>query len=344
MSSSRVFRVVRPLPSVALAFALALPSAVRAADAPPTAPPAAPTAPAAPAAPSPQEPPAKFTGPFSDLLVGSWSIAGKAGGHEMKGVSTWARAADGVVLVEELRTGEGEHAFFGLGVTTLASDGKTVTSTWFDTEGVGGAWVFTGTLADDGWDLEGELGGGKVNISFHKLGETVVSRMSAGGQTLYEITYTKAATAPGDLGAHATKAVKHPFMDAMVGTFDGVGAMDMGGQKLEYKAVPTWRPACGGTVIVADIDMDTGPIGKDRSFAVAQLDPATKVMKLWVWSPSRPPGRMSGPLTDTTWEGTSLTPTPSGDFKLKMTKTETGFSAELDMGGSKGTETHTRRK
>jgi hypothetical protein len=97
-------------------------------------------------------------------------------------------------------------------------------------------------------------------------------------------------------------------------------------------------------VIVADIDMDTGPIGKDRSFAVAQLDPATKVMKLWVWSPSRPPGRMSGPLTDTTWEGTSLTPTPSGDFKLKMTKTETGFSAELDMGGSKGTETHTRRK
>ena len=32
------------------------------------------------------------------------------------------------------------------------------------------------------------------------------------------------------------------------------------------------------------------------------------------------------------------------DFKLKMTKTETGFSAELDMGGMKGPETPTRRK
>ncbi|MFO0932640.1 MAG: hypothetical protein U1E39_08010 [Planctomycetota bacterium] len=262
----------------------------------------------------------------------------------MKGVSTWARAADGIVLVEELRTGEGEHAFFGLGVTSLAADGKTVTSTWFDTEGVGGAWLFTGTLADDGWDLVGELGGGKVNLSFHKKGETVVSRMSAGDQTMFEITYTKAAAAPGDLGSHPTKAVKHAFMDAMVGTFDGVGSMDMGGQKFEYKSALTWRAACGGTVLVADMDMDMGSMGKDRSFAVAQLDAAGKEMKFWGWSAMNPPGRMTGPVTDTTWEGTSLTPSQFGEFKLKITKTETGFAAELDMGGMKGTETHTRRK
>ena len=329
----------RPFARAALVLAFALPASVvpapaRAGDAPAT-----PQAPPAPPPPSP-----KFTGAFADALVGPWSIVGKAGGQDLKGVSTWRRVADGVALVEELRTGEGEHAFYGLGVTTLGEDGKSVTSTWFDTEGLGDAWTFTGTLADDGWELVGDLGGQKINLALKKKGETVVSRMWAGEATMFEITYTKAEKDPGDLGLHASKAVSHPFVDAMVGTFDGVGAMDMGGQKFEYKSTLTWRPACGGTALVADMDMDMGALGKDRSFAVARLDPSTKVMKFWGWSSMNPPGRMKGPVTDTTWDGTSETPSPFGEFKLKMTKTETGFSAELDMGGMKGTETHTRRK
>lgn len=332
----------RRFPAALIAAACFLPLSARAEETPPAPakPPAAPEA--APAGmPAPQP---KFACPFADGLVGAWSISGKAGEHEMKGVSKWAKAADGVVLVEELRTGEGEHAFFGLGVTTLGADGKTVTSTWFDTEGGADAWVFTGTLADDGWDLTGDLGQGKVNLSFHRKGDALVSRMFAGDQTMFEMTYTKETTATADLGRHPTKAVKHPFSDAMVGTFDGVGAMDMGGQKFEYKAELTWRPACGGTALVADMTMDLGPMGMDRSFAVARLDVEAKVMKFWGWSSMNPPGRMTGPVTDTTWDGTSLTPTAFGDFKLKMTKTATGFSAELDMGGMKGTETHTRRK
>lgn len=329
MSKSRSFR--RLAAAAVVAAACCAPASVRAEDAPG-------------GAPGMPTPPTKFTGPFSDFLVGSWTIAGKAGPNEVKGVSTWSRACNGVALVEEMRTGTGESAFYGLGVNTVAADGKAVTTTWFDSDGGADAWVFTGTLKDDGWDLEGELGGGKVSLSFHKKGDTVVSRMYAGDMTMFELTYTKAAAPAGDLGAHPTKAVKHAFTDAMLGAWDYVGEMDMGGQKLAYTGVVTWRAACGGTAIVAVIDSDMGPLGKTVGFAVAKVDVAAKVMKFWGWNDHRPAGRMTGPVTDTTWEGTSVTPTEFGDVKMSWKKTDAGFAADISVGPMKGTETHTKRK
>ncbi len=262
----------------------------------------------------------------------------------MKGVSAWSRVCEGAALVEELRTGEGEDAFYGLGVTTVAADGKTVTSTWFDTHGGAEATEFTGTMTDTGWELEGEHGGGKVGLSFRKQDAGALLRMHAGGETMFEIAYTKAATATADVGEHPSKAVKHPFTDAMLGAWDYTGSFDMGGQKLDYTGEIAWRRACGGSAYVGVHSMKMD-LGTDHGFMVARVDVGAKVMKVWGWSSTQPAGRMTGPVTDTRWDGASVEPTLLGDTKLTMTKTEAGFSATIEMGGGlKGTETHTKKK
>ncbi len=132
--------------------------------------------PAKPAAPTPCP---KTQGKLLDALVGGWEFTGKAMGKDLAGVETWAKAADGTALVQELHVPD--LGFDGLGVLRLAADGKTLASWWFDSFGQGGTWKFTGTLAEDRFDLASDEGGMHAEKRLRtQLGEWTIRSTSMG--------------------------------------------------------------------------------------------------------------------------------------------------------------------
>lgn len=290
-------------------------------------------------------PPAKVEHPFALSMVGSWDLSFTMGDVVRKGVAVWRSACDGVALVEELRLGEGDDAFYGFGVMTAAADGKAVTTTWFDTEGGIDAQVYRGSFSDDGWTSSAEMPGrGTWTMSMAKKGETRVLSMKAGDQPLFQITYTKAEKPVEGVGTDEKRLLKHPLAEAMLGAWDVAGSFEMGGSAMPYDGTVAWRRALGGTCLVAETTMNFGPMGTDRGVAIARFDVEKKTMKFWGWPSTRPPTRMEGTVTDTAFDGQTLDAGPFGAMKMKIEKTDEGFATTFSAGPIKGTEKLTRRK
>jgi hypothetical protein len=301
--------------------------------------------------------PPKISQKFATSLPGTWDLAIKVGAADakpMSGVSVWSSACEGTAMLEEMRTGDGETAFFGMGVLTVGADEKSATVVWFDTDGGAGAWVFRGALTEDGWDLEGELPAhkpmpsptdGKMKLAFHKQGEGALLKMSSPTETVFEITYTKAAKPVTELGT-AAHPLKHPLADAMVGAWDLQGSFVMGGaaEGMPYTGSLAWRRACGGTGLVSTSEMTMGPMGVMHGLAVARIDPAAKVMNVWTWSDFEPSSRFEGTLTDTTWEAKAAEATPMGTMTMSLKKTDAGFETVWKVGDAmSGTEKLTKK-
>ena len=289
-------------------------------------------------------PPSKIEHPFALAMVGTWDLAFKAGDMTRTGVAVWREASEGTALVEELRVGSGDDAFYGFGVLTTA-DGKAVTTTWFDTDSGIDPQVYRGTLTDDGWTSSVEMPGrGTWTMSMAKKGEGRTLSMKAGEQTLFEIAYTKAAKPVEDVGTSEKLLVKHPLAEAMLGTWDAKGSFEMGGNAMPYTSTVSWRRGLGGSCLLAEQSMEMPGMGADHGIAIARFDVEKKTMKFWGWPSKRPHNRMEGTVTDTAFEGTAVEPGPFGPMTFRIEKSDEGFTSTFSSGPMKGTEKRTRRK
>src|SRR5207249_3566274 len=163
-------------------------------------------------------PRAKISHPYLDSLVGSWDIVSRPEGQpEVRGTARWWKALDGTALVEEMAAGEGEHAFFGLGVLYVGADGKSLNRWWFDSMGQGDVWHTKGTLEADGWVLSSGEGAARIDNLMKRSGDGHAYAMKTGDKVNVAVSYQRAAKEAPSPPLLAALSIKHPLVLSTLG-------------------------------------------------------------------------------------------------------------------------------
>jgi hypothetical protein len=141
------------------------------------------------------ETPAPVSGPLVDLplakaQVGTWEVEGTMGGETHEGTTSFRGAVGGQAVVQTYEV-EGPVRLVGLGVSTLAEDGKTLKTLWWDNY-FPAPLVLDGTISPTGWRARGKHSlHGEMEVLLTKTDDGLHVVYSGGGKTLFEETYSR---------------------------------------------------------------------------------------------------------------------------------------------------------